>query len=446
MKLGEFAELVKAMREQAQLSQDELAQQAKVPRSVIAHLEQNRRLPSAEKLEVICGILTIPSIYWRPFTDPASIQRVEFEGQLSELCGFAAELVGQDEVTIAAVEHQITQLIRETSTDDQTRDLFNSILIYYGVPTISKDFFRRYLGAHAFSSTEAFSVAIRDYQKVAIRLFSTLSEAYRVFNESESIENLLEPLKKRDSGPYANRLDWTFISELSEDRLPDLGYISAVRVQQQATERKILTDFLTKLSSDIRRDGLKAMDSIPEKTRRKMDSFLRKFDSTIKHGLFSTLFPVDADIIEREAIRLAPKTENQIQRMRDSQATALRNLSNYLAADYMDVYVATSMREDADFVSVNQFVKKLFVHDRIRPLKLRYFNPTQSWIEDRIAKGLVEALMLRRADITIYMAQKSDSFGKDCEASVALGQGKPVIVYVPKLVVEHKGTDTEDLF
>ena len=101
------------------------------------------------------------------------------------------------------------------------------------------------------------------------------------------------------------------------------------------------------------------------------------------------------------------------------------------------------MRSDADFVSVNEFVTELFHHDDIRPLKLRYFNPTQSWIEDRVAKGLVEALMLRRAGYTIYMAQKEDTFGKDSEASVALGQGKPVIVYVPKLEISEVNIDTE---
>jgi len=103
---------------------------------------------------------------------------------------------------------------------------------------------------------------------------------------------------------------------------------------------------------------------------------------------------------------------------------AEQNLANYLSADYLDVYVATSMRTDADFISVNRFVRSLFSHDLIRPLKLRYFNPTQSWIDDRVAKGPVEALMLRRASMTIYMAQKDDTFGKDSEASVALGQGK----------------------
>ena len=124
----------------------------------------------------------------------------------------------------------------------------------------------------------------------------------------------------------------------------------------------------------------------------------------------------------------------------------MRNLASYLSADYLDLYVATSMRSDADYVSVDQFVKTLFVNDLIRPLKLRYFNPTQSWIEDRIAKGLVEALMLKRAAVTIYMAQKSDTFGKDSEASVALGQGKPVIVYVPKLTVGKDVVDTETLY
>ena len=140
------------------------------------------------------------------------------------------------------------------------------------------------------------------------------------------------------------------------------------------------------------------------------------------------------DALAREAERLAPKTDDQLRRMEETQQVALRNLSRYLAADYMDVYVATSMRTDADFVSVNNFVNTLFAHDKVRPLKLRYFNPTQSWIDDRVAKGLVEALMLKRAAVTIYMAQKTDTFGKDSEASVALGQGKPVVVYVPKLV------------
>src|SRR5690606_3428085 len=125
--------------------------------------------------------------------------------------------------------------------------------------------------------------------------------------------------------------------------------------------------------------------------------------------------------------------EGEIEEMKKYQGTAYRNLAHYLTADFMDIYVATSMRSDADFVSVNNFVTSLFGHHDIKSFRLRYFNPTQSWIEDRVAKGLVEALMLKRSKLCIYMAQKEDTFGKDSEASVSLGQGKPVVVYVPRL-------------
>ena len=133
-------------------------------------------------------------------------------------------------------------------------------------------------------------------------------------------------------------------------------------------------------------------------------------------------------------------------RIGETQQQGLRNLAVYLSEPYMDVYVATSMRENADFQSVNRFVKQLFKVPEVAELNLRYFNPTQSWIADRVSKGLVEALMLRRATVTVYMAQKGDTFGKDSEASVALGQGKAVVVYVPRLYDAESSIDSERLF
>jgi hypothetical protein len=262
----------------------------------------------------------------------------------------------------------------------------------------------------------------------------------------QDIETILAPLKSNGAESYASRTDWNVIEEIQNERLPDLGYVSAVLVSKETKERRAIKSFLESLAESARKPGGFDLSKIHEKTRRRMDSLLRKFNSTLSHGLFSPLFAPDPDLLEREAARLAPKSEGELVQMGETQRIAQRNLAQYLSADYMDVYVATSMRTIADFVSVNQFVRSLFEADRVRPLKLRYFNPTQSWIDDRIAKGLVEALMLRRASVTIYMAQKSDTFGKDSEASVALGQGRPVIVYVPKLVVENLEIDTEVLF
>ena len=99
----------------------------------------------------------------------------------------------------------------------------------------------------------------------------------------------------------------------------------------------------------------------------------------------------------------------------------------------MDVYVATSMREKADFWNVSRFVSELFDKPEIKELKHRYFDPTQAYCPHRIDKGLSEALMLKRARCAIYMAGESDTLGKDSELAATLAQGKPVVVYVPRL-------------
>lgn len=108
------------------------------------------------------------------------------------------------------------------------------------------------------------------------------------------------------------------------------------------------------------------------------------------------------------------------------------NTRVYLTSDYMDVYVATSMREEIDFHNVFDLCEEVFSYPKIKALNLRYFDPTQSYHKNRIAKGLIEGLMLKRARCTIYSVQESDSFGKDSELAATLAQGKPVIAYVPK--------------
>jgi hypothetical protein len=109
----------------------------------------------------------------------------------------------------------------------------------------------------------------------------------------------------------------------------------------------------------------------------------------------------------------------------------IHNQHAYLVSDHLDVYVATSMRRKHEYVEVAQFANQLFKHDLIRELKLRWFDPTQAYCADRIDKGLAEALMLKRAKCTLYLAQESDTLGKDSELASTLAQGKPVIAYVP---------------
>jgi hypothetical protein len=120
--------------------------------------------------------------------------------------------------------------------------------------------------------------------------------------------------------------------------------------------------------------------------------------------------------------------------LESTQAQGARNTNVYLTWDYMDVYVATSMRERWEYEAAHKFVGEVFKRrNRLRSLKVRYFDPTQSYSGNRIDKGLVEALMLKRAKCTLYLAQESETLGKDSELASTLAQGKPVIAYVPQI-------------
>ena len=131
------------------------------------------------------------------------------------------------------------------------------------------------------------------------------------------------------------------------------------------------------------------------------------------------------------------KQMNDLQdEIKESSRRGFLNTSHYLALDYMDVYVATSMRERWEFEDVSATANRIFSFPVLKNLKLRYFDPTQSFLENRVDKGLVEALMLKRARCTIYMAQETDTFGKDSELATTLAQGKPVIVFVPEIIVD----------
>lgn len=128
-----------------------------------------------------------------------------------------------------------------------------------------------------------------------------------------------------------------------------------------------------------------------------------------------------------------PKANEDKRRRDELVKQGIRNHHAYLVSDHLDVYVATSMRQRHEFISISQLTKEIFEHESIKPLGLRYFDPTQAYCPDRLDKGLAEALMLRRAKCTVYFAQETDTLGKDSELASTLAQGKPVIAYVPEV-------------
>ena len=117
---------------------------------------------------------------------------------------------------------------------------------------------------------------------------------------------------------------------------------------------------------------------------------------------------------------------------------ARQNQDIYLTWDHMDVYFATSMRKKWEFEDLFDFVNGLMADPRLAALNLRHFDPTQAFTRDRVDKGLVESLMLKRAKCTVYSVQDTDTLGKDSELAATLAQGKPVIAYVPTVDIETR--------
>lgn len=455
-RLEDLGELFGQFRKGLGLTQDELAAKVGVPvhRNDITRLETGQRVPSIDRLRMIATTLGIPDSVWSAFAREDTHQRQQFETALSMMVGRPVALRAMPVESVYAAENCIGELFSGRLTAMQARDALNSVLVFYAVAAVSGGFFQRYLGTQSFGSLEAFERGVYRFQIEAIRLFSTFAEAYRRLNGADDIEAALAPLKPRSLEEFGERSVWDHsddsapdrIVTLPEDKLEYLGYISAARYGELRRKREALAGYLCELADDLRRKDKLALDELGEKRKRRISSLLGELKSTLAHTPISALFAPNPAELEQEALLLRRDEKDQ-EEMQKAQSTALSNLSHYVSSDYMDVYVATSMRTKSDYISVNRFVQSLFAHEHITDLRLRYFNPTQSWIEDRIAKGLVEALMLKRCRVALYMAQKSDSFGKDSEASVALGQGKPVIVYVPKLRAGGAtGLDSEALY
>lgn len=165
---------------------------------------------------------------------------------------------------------------------------------------------------------------------------------------------------------------------------------------------------------ESRHDPVRPIDQIPGKDTYYLGYLIER---ELKKRLEAN--PDDADVREEERIRAATVERGKA------------NHEAYLASDHLDVYVATSMRQRHEFLAVSRLTNDIFKHPELAPLKLRWFDPTQAHCKDRVDKGLSEALMLRRAQCTIYFAQESDTLGKDSELASTLAQGKTVIAFVP---------------
>lgn len=331
--------------------------------------------------------------------------------------------------SVKSLPSDINLLTRILGDDSKAIDHseFNELLLVVNKDRISKPFFDRFFGAGC--TIAALQGCVANFQASAMLRYGNFIFAFRTLSRIETDDGLC-----RELGPlYIDRTDafdkrplcLIDIDSIPRDDTSLVGYLSTAQIVGELDSCLLL-----KLACDG------ADPSSDLTTLRKATEELSKPDA--RQGLLSIIEkfkeknPNSRVVDFREFLKSAAGTiQVRHDRMREVQAIAIRNQDIYLTWDHMDVYFATSMRKPWEFLDLYDFVHELMKSTELSKLPIRYFDPTQSYTAERVDKGLVESLMLKRAKCTVYSVQDTDTLGKDSELAATLAQGKPVIAYVP---------------
>jgi hypothetical protein len=306
-----------------------------------------------------------------------------------------------------------------------TEEKFNQLMLHCRRSLVTPHFFAHFFGG--VDTIEELESAVERFRAASMWLFGNFKFAFRKLATSEAreFEKLIAKTEKVDPREFENRDEWGEIEKIEDEDLPLLGYVSGQAVKD--------LEFSLEVVRALRRSTGVLKEAYENLGAEKRDKVLRTLQG---YGL---AFPKrDSGLFERATLtKFAEEVRNVLRpisaRLKKARKIGRRNTARYLSLPHMDVYVATSMRRDDDFRSQHEFVLQVFTHPLVSPLKLRYFDPTLSFVDDRITKGLIECLMIRRAKVTIYNGGEEDTLGKDSELAATLAQGKPVIVYVPSV-------------
>lgn len=317
------------------------------------------------------------------------------------------------------------------------RERFNILLSYWHLPPVNKEFFDRYF-PDTVSSVQQFKGGLDKFIKEALWHFGDLKRAYLALCDMREIDLYfsehsfhVEELKER--------LPWNLVEHINPSDRGFLGYVSGQRPKHQQELLGFAEMVVEEL--EVNKKTYEGLDSqaISEKVLEKLSKLYPEIESKISE--FNKLSSIkNLDLFSSHALEdtkstlISFKTEiaSTIKKVEDLKEIGKRNQEHYLRnIESIDVYVATSMRNDAEYLDMYEFVNATFDDDQVKSLNLRYFDPTLCYCDSRIDKGVIECLLVRSSKVTIYCAQEGDTFGKDSELAATMAQGKPVIVYVP---------------
>jgi hypothetical protein len=350
-----------------------------------------------------------------------------------------------DDLQLEGVRAIYPQL--NAATERQGRcDLLNRLLLTLGIKTVSPDFVETVFSGVDFGNPAQLAGAVDKFRTLCMLSYGSFRHGFRQFRQGKTVRHrwsehfpsaeqvrLLEEQWRARPAPVG-------LQRIQADQLFALGYLAGQHATAINEARQKLRALLEAAADS---GATRFTDLLAQATQAGVDDFPSLLSKAGVPGaaplahLDLPLFAENASytrILRQVAASCTTMSPEAIQ---ETRRIGNQNSRMYMAMHDLDVYVATSMREPLHFTSNSTFVHRLFYEGDLAAWNVRYFDPTQSFLGDRVQKGLLECLMIKRARLTVYNAQEEDTFGKDAEAGVTLAQGKPVIVFVARLF-EHE--------
>lgn len=349
-------------------------------------------------------------------------------------------LVDHDQVpSIRAICPKLRSAKQDGVSPDARCDLFNRLLLNLSIMTVSQQFFNTVFDDADFADDDAVAERVNLFRTLCMLEYGNFRFGYKQLRRDDVL--IKEKWKSYFPSEDANEQTFKYsarpaqegLIQIEPSELFALGNLESEQLESinsaRAALRQILTEALATGASDF--EAIK---------RVKAAKRVGKLTSLIaKAGLPRAEELVDSHLAkERPYHRILTDILNScegmdIEGIRRIRADGIQNAKTYMAMHDLDVYVATSMRAPLHFTTNFAFVNDLFHSGHLSSWNLRHFDPTQTYLQSRIQMGLLECLMIKRTRLTVYHAQESDTFGKDCEAGVTLAQAKPVVVFVTRL-------------
>ena len=351
---------------------------------------------------------------------------IESEG----ICGFISDKYSSD---------YLKSILCNIETIPITKVQFDQLLSLQNIKCISDGFFRFYW----LTKPEHF-YKLQDIELDAdTKTINSIEQLYWGFNRLFTdclyvYGNIQKGFEKLAGLSYDELLKLFEKFKVNTEQIKSRGNTLKFNIIDKK-DRYLISEMACKTFANIKSgQGLreKLIASYEEAARKgiKRPKFRSLLDGTylpnddMQTSMFATGELLDDEVHGKDD--LIAKADKLYQRFENAHRQALENTNLYLSlVNDLDVYVATSMRTQENFIEMANFCEKVFKSSELSEFNLRYFDPTMSAADSHEDKGLIECLMVKSARMLIYSTGEKDSYGKDVEAAMALCLGKPTIFY-----------------